>query len=115
MSRGVWVYRLDYPDGVKSFTKTRPMLDKHMDPVREWWDDRKPIQVDGKDKARFFTVDELIELNYNFDKCCPFPHEEEEILEPADLIARYQAERSKLSADIDRILGEVTALLGVEV
>lgn len=115
MSKGVWVYRLDYPDGVKSFTKTKPMQDKHMDPVREWWDNREPIQVDGKDKARFFTVDELINLNYNFDKCCPFPHEEEEILEPADLIARYQAERSELNADIDRILGEVTALLGVEV
>jgi len=113
-SKGVWVYRLDYPDGVKSFTKTRPMLDKHMDSVREWWDDRTHLQVDGKDKARLFTVDELIALNYNFDKCCPFPHEEEEILEPADLIAHYKADRSELNADIDRILGEVTTLLGVE-
>lgn len=49
--------------------------------------------VEGKDKARFFTVDELVALNYDFDKCCPFPHEEEEILEPAELIVRYQSER----------------------
>lgn len=92
-SRGVWFYRLDYPEGVKSFTKTRPMLDKHFDPVREWWADKQPIVVEGKDKARFFTVDELVALNYDFDKCCPFPHEEEEILEPAELIVRYQSER----------------------
>ena len=113
-SRGVWFYRLDYPEGVKSFTKTKPMQDKHFDPVRKWWDDKKPITVDGKDKARFFTVDELVALNYDFDKCCPFPHEEEEILEPAELIAHYQAERSELNANIDRILSEITAMLEVK-
>ena len=75
----------------------------------------QPIQVDGKDKARFFTAEELGEngLNYDFDKCCPFPHEEEEILEPGDLIARYQAQRSELNGDIDRIFAEITAKLGV--
>ena len=113
-SDGVWFYRLDYPEGVKSFTKTKPIQDKHFDPVREWWDDKKPIEVEGKDKARFFTADELIELNYDFDKCCPFPHEEEEILEPAELIARYQAERSELNANIDRILSDITAMLEVK-
>lgn len=115
VSRGVWFYRLDLPEGVKSFSKTKPMQDKHFDPVRAWWDDKQPIQVDGKDKARFFTAEELGEngLNYDFDKCCPFPHEEEEILEPGDLIARYQAERTELNGDIDRILAEITAKLGV--
>ena len=111
-SRGVWFYRLDYPEGVKSFTKTKPMQDKHFDPVREWWADKQPIVVDGFDKARFYTVEELRDLNYDFDKCCPFPHVEEEILEPGDLIARYQAERSELNANIDRILSDITAKLG---
>ena len=113
-SRGVWFYRLDYPEGVKSFTKTKPMLDKHFDPVREWWADKQPMVVDGKDKARFFTVDELVAMNYDFDKCCPFPHEEEEILEPAELIARYQAERAELNANIDRILADISAMLEVK-
>lgn len=113
-SRGVWFYRLDYPEGVKSFTKTKPMQDKHFDPVREWWDNKKPITVDGKDKARFFTAEELKDLHYNLDKCCPFPHEEEEILEPSELIARYQAERSELNANIDRILSDITAMLEVK-
>ena len=110
-SRGVWFYRLDYPEGVKSFTKTKPMQDKHFDPVREWWQDKQSIVVDGFDKARFYTVEELKELNYDFDKCCPFPHVEEEILEPNELIARYEAERIELNAEIDRILAEITAKL----
>ena len=111
-SRGVWVYRLDYPEGVKSFTKTKPMQDKHFDLVREWWVDKQPITIDGKDKARFFTADELVELNYNFDKCCPFPREEEEILDPLDLIQRYETERASLNAEIDRVLSGIVAILG---
>lgn len=110
-SRGVWFYRLDKPEGVKNFTKTKPMQDKHFDPVREWWADKQPIVVDGFDKARFYTVKELRDLNYDFDKCCPYPHIEEEILEPKDLISRYQMDRARLSADIDRILADITAKL----
>ena len=111
VSRGVWFYRLDYPEGVKSFSKTKPMQDKHFDPVREWWDNKQAIIVDGFDKARFYTPEELEELNYDFDKCCPFPYTEEEILEPKDLIARYETERAELNASIDRILTSITAKL----
>lgn len=111
VSRGVWFYRLDYPEGVKSFSKTKPMLDKHFDPVRKWWDNKQAIVVDGFDKARFFTPEELETLNYDFGKCCPFPHVEEEILEPKDLIARYEAERTELNASIDRILASINTKL----
>ena len=111
-SKGVWFYRLDLPEGVKSFTKTKPMKDYHFDPVREWWDNRKPIVVDGFDKARFYTPEELSALNYDFDKCCPFPHAEEEILEPKELIDRYEAQRTALNAKIDGILTELMAKLG---
>lgn len=111
VSRGVWFYRLDYPDGVKSFSKTKPMQDKHFDPVREWWDNKQSIVVNGFDKARFYMPEELETLNYDFDKCCPFPHVEEEILEPKDLIARYEAKRTELNASIDRILANITAKL----
>jgi type I restriction enzyme M protein len=114
-STGVWFYRLDLPEGVKSFTKTKPMQDSHFDPVREWWADKQAITVEGKDKARFFTKQELETLQYDFDKCCPFPQEDEEILEPTALIARYRAERSKLNASIDHVLDELTSMLGVEV
>ena len=111
-SKGVWFYRLDYPEGVKGFTKTRPMRDDHFDPVRAWW--RKKVALTdekGKDKARFFTPDELAALNYDFDKCCPFPHEDKEILPPAELIADYQSKRTALNAKIDDLLARIEAKL----
>lgn len=106
-SVGVWFYRLDYPDGVKSFTKTKPMQDTHFNPVRDWWDDKKFIAVDGKDKAKFFSADELAAMNYNFDKCCPFPHNDEEIFEPPEIIENYFNARAELESDIENILAAI--------
>ena len=107
-----WFYRLDMPEGYKHFSKTKPMLLKHFNPVVEWWNDRKALTEDGFDKAKKFTVDQLTkELGYNLDQC-GYPHEEEEILDPLDLIQRYQEERASLNAEIDRVLAEITAKLG---
>ena len=111
-TENVWFYRLDMPEGYKHFSKTKPMKLEHFAPVEAWWNDRKEITEDGFDKAKEFTVKQLTEeLNYNLDQC-GYPHEEEEILAPMDLIQRYQEERASLNAEIDRVLAEITEKLG---
>ena len=111
-TKETWFYRLDMPEGYKHFSKTKPMKLEHFDPVVAWWNDRRPLNVDGFDKARCYTVEELsVDLEYNLDQC-GFPHEEEEILAPMDLIHRYQEERASLNAEIDRVLAEITEKLG---
>ena len=92
--------------------ETKPMKLEHFDPVVEWWDDRHAIEQDGFDKAKCFTAEQLSqEFGYNFD-LCGFPHEEEEILDPLDLIQRYQEQRISLNSEIDRVLSEITEKLG---
>ena len=109
-----WFYRLDMPEGYKHFSKTKPMKVEHFDPVAAWWNDRQEINVDGFDKAKKYTVQQLTEdLGYNLDQC-GFPHEEEEILAPKDLIQRYQEERASLNAEIDRVLAQITEILGFD-
>ena len=108
-----WFYRLDMPEGYKHFSKTKPMQLSHFAPAEEWWNNRVEINEDGFDKARKYTIAEIAERKYNLD-LCGYPHEEEEILEPSELIARYQAERSELNANIDRILSNITAMLEVK-
>ena len=111
-TKETWFYRLDMPEGYKHFSKTKPMKLEHFDSVVAWWNDRQPLNVDGFDKARCYSVEELsVDLGYNLDQC-GFPHEEEEILAPMDLIQRYQEERASLNAEIDRVLAEITAKLG---
>lgn len=107
-----WFYRLDMPQGYKHFSKTKPMKLEHFQPVLDWWNDRREITQDGFDKAKKFTVHQLTqELGYNLDQC-GYPHEEEEILAPLDLIHSYEEQRASLNAEIDRVLAEITNLLG---
>ena len=107
-----WFYRLDMPGEYKHFSKTKPMRLDHFDPVVEWWNDRAEINIDGFDKAKKYTADQLREeFGYNLD-LCGYPHIEEEILDPMDLIQRYQEERASLNAEIDRVLDEITSILG---
>ena len=109
-----WFYRLDMPDGYKNFSKTKPMKVEHFKPAIEWWNDRKEISEDGFDKAKKYTTQELGDRNYNID-LCGYPHEEEEILPPKELIQQYQEKRASLNADIDRVLAEITNILGIDV
>ena len=111
-TKETWFYRLDMPDGYKNFSKTKPMKLEHFAPAVEWWHNREEIVIDGFDKAKKYTAKELVERNYNID-LCGFPHEEEEILPPKELIQQYQEKRASLNADIDRILAQITDILGI--
>ena len=107
-----WFYRLDMPGGYKHFSKTKPMKLEHFQPVLDWWNNRVEITEEGFDEAKKFTAEQLAEeLGYNLDQC-GYPHEEEEILAPMDLIQRYEEQRASLNAEIDRVLDEITSLLG---
>jgi len=111
-TKETWIYRLDKPEGYKNFSKTKPMKLEHFEPVISWWHQRQEILVDGFDKAKKFTREELEEkYAYNLD-LCGYPHEEEVILAPHDLIHQYQEERASLNAEIDRVLEEIEKLLG---
>lgn len=106
-----WFYRLDMPEGYKNFSKTKPMKLEHFQPALHWWDNRTEIEEDGFPKAKKYTVEEIVANGYNID-LCGYPHEEEEILDPMDLINQYQEKRASLNAEIDHVLEKITSLLG---
>ena len=106
-----WFYRLDMPKDYKHFSKTKPMKLEHFDPVIEWWNSRREIIIDEAPKAKKYSTLQMAERGYDID-LCGFPHEEEDILDPKDLIAKYETERASLNAQIDRVLGEIVSKLG---
>ena len=113
-TQGTWFYRLDMPEGYKHFSKTKSMKLEHCNPIKEWWNDRKEIIVDdGNEKSRYFSVEELIANDCNFD-LCKFPKDEEEILPPAELLADYYKKRKALDHEIDKTLAEIQRILGIE-
>jgi type I restriction enzyme M protein len=110
-TKETWFYRVDMPEGYKNFSKTRPMKLEHFNEAIAWWENRAEIEMDGFPKAKKYTINEVIARNYNID-LCGFPHEEEVILEPMDLIQQYQEKRASLNAEIDHVLEQITSKLG---
>ena len=110
-TKETWFYRVDMPEGYKNFSKTRPMKLEHFNDALNWWENREEIEVDGFPKAKRYTIDEIVERSYNID-LCGFPHEEEVILEPMDLIQEYQEKRASLNTEIDHVLEQITSMLG---
>lgn len=109
-TKETWFYRMDMPEGYKNFSKTKPIKLEHLDPVANWWENREEISMDGFDKAKKYTVEEIKALGYNLD-LCGFPNVEEEILEPDELINNYKVKRESLNAEINSILAEIEAMI----
>ena len=106
-----WFYRVDIPSDRKHFSKTKPMELKHFDDCIAWWNNREVIPDGEYFKAQKFTADYLLnEQGCNID-LCGYPHEEEEILDPTDLIQRYQEERASLNATVDRAVQQISTSL----
>ena len=105
-----WFYRMDMPEGYKNFSKTKPILLEHFKPVEEWWNNREEIEIDGFFKAKKFTKQELADRNYNID-LCGYPHEEEEILDPHDLIRQFKEKRAQYNQEMEDTLNKILELL----
>lgn len=110
-TKETWFYRLDMPEGYKNFSKTKPMKIEHFEPVINWWNNREEIIIDEFPKSKKYTSKQLIEeLNFNLDQC-GYPHVEDEILEPQDLITQFKQKRDSYNAEIEETLAKILELL----
>lgn len=113
----IWFYRLDMPKGYKHFSKTKPMKREHFNCVDEWWNDRKEI-VDEKEhedmtttyKAKKYTIEEIVENEYNID-LCGYPTEEKIILSPKDTLSSYIQEREQLEMKLKKATDSLSLFL----
>ena len=109
-----WFYRVDIPDGIKHFSKTKPMKLSDFDDCVAWWNNRKEIaDEEGNPKAKCFTSQELIEGGYNLD-LCGYPHEEEEILSIKETLINYKTHSEAAEEKINVTLAKITEILGIK-
>jgi len=117
-TKETWFYRMDLPDGYKAFSKTKPVELKHFSNIMNWWNNRIDIK-DEKDsdslsetwKAKKYTMDELISLNYNLNQC-GYPVKEEIILSPKETMDNFIKKRELLEKKLDEKLSQVIKLIG---
>ncbi len=84
----VWYYEHPYPEGYKSYSKTKPMRIEEFEPEKAWWDNRVENEFAWK-----VGIDEIRERNFNLDIANPNAVESGHG-DPNELLALYETERA---------------------
>ena len=117
-TKETWFYRMDMPKGYKAFSKTKPVELKHLNEVKEWWNNRVEIKDAKEDesltetwKSKKYIYDEIVKDNYDLDKC-GYPIKEDIILSPEETLKKFIDEREKLEKELDEKLETIIQLIG---
>lgn len=101
-TKEIWYYQLPLPEGVKQYTKGRPIRHEEFDVVREWWRERK-----ANGNSWRVGIKEIQERNYNLDFKNPNGGTKVEHAEPKEILADIE----KKETEITRILAEINGYL----
>lgn len=101
----IWYYEQPLPEGVKNYTKTKPMQFEEFQPVLEWWNKRAESE-----RAWKVPAESLIQTNekgevvsVNLDIKNPSRKEDLEHLPPAELAESILAKEKQIAAIMDEI------------
>ncbi len=89
----VWYFEHTYPEGYKSYSKTKPIRIEEFDVEKEWWDDRTET-----DQAWKVTFEEIEKRGYNLDIKNP-NSEENQTYDVEALLAK----RNNLNDEIQKL------------
>ena len=98
----VWYYEHPYPEGAKSYNKTKPIRIEEFAPEKKWWKKRK-------ETAQAWKVDmeEIKERGYNLDIKNPNAPEDE-VGDPVALLAEYNTLQDAIGTLRDRLKAELS-------
>lgn len=91
-TKDVWFYEHPYPEGYKSYSKTKPMRIEEFEPEKAWWESRHETELAWK-----VTAENIASGGYNLDITNPAEvdagHEDPDVL-----LARYEEATAEVDA-----------------
>jgi type I restriction enzyme M protein len=104
-TRETWYVEHPYPDGYKSYSKTKPMRIEEFEPERAWWNDRREGRYAWK-----VGIEAIRARGFNLDIQNPnapsATHDD-----PDELLSRYDAERAAAASLRDQLRDVLAAAL----
>jgi type I restriction enzyme M protein len=109
----VWYYEHPYPEGYKSYSKTKPMKFEEFQTEMDWWGDESDGFVSRKETEQAWkvSIDKIRERNYNLDIKNPWQAEEENH-DPDELLAKYEQQQAEIQGIRDQLKGILAEALG---
>ena len=109
----IWYYEHPYPEGVKSYNKTKPMRFEEFQPEIDWWGS----EADGfkarveNDQAWKVSIDDIKARNYNLD--IKNPHVADQVNhDPEKLLKTYAQQQQEIAALRDQLKAILSEALG---
>lgn len=102
-TKKIWYYEHKLPDGVKAYSKTKPIQKREFDDLKKWWKKRK----EGENAWKV-SINQLAENGFNLDVKNPHVAEEEQAHTSAELLDMLHDSFQKS----DALLGKLKKELG---
>ncbi|GLR05224.1 restriction endonuclease EcoEI subunit M [Vibrio hyugaensis] len=105
-TKEVWFYEHPYPEGVKNYSKTKPMKFEEFQQEIDWWgneEDGFASRVENN-HAWKVSIEEIIERNFNLDIKNPY---QEEVVshDPQELLEGYQQQQQEITELRNKLKG----------
>ena len=104
-TKEVWYYEHPYPEGQKSYNKSKPINIKEFDAEKAWWNNRAENKYAWK-----VSIEEIRERGYNLDIKNPF-QEVNELASPEELLDKYRATEGDISSIQEKIINVLNEAL----
>lgn len=101
-TKEVWYFEHPYPDGAKSYNKTKPIHIKEFDLEKSWWNKRTENKYAWK-----VSADEIKNNNYNLDNKNPNVAEESQEYTSSELIELLDKSFEKGQKLLEQLKGEI--------
>jgi type I restriction enzyme M protein len=90
-TKEIWYYALPLPEGLKQYTKNRPIRHEEFEPVKKWWNNRKSNGNSWK-----VSIKEIQDKNYNLDFKNPNKKDLEIQKSPKELVTEINGKEEKI-------------------
>lgn len=94
-TKEIWFYEHSLPQGVKAYSKTKPIRIEEFDEIKKWWNNRKESEVSWK-----VSINNIIESNYDLD-----------IKNPNKIVEEIIYDRNEIITNIEKSFKESILLL----
>lgn len=101
----IWFFDHPYPNGQKSYSKTKPIRIEEFKLEKQWWHNREENEHAWK-----VTAEEVKAKNYNLDFKNPYS-ETQELLSPEEAYARYQASIQRVEETKQKLANELATIV----
>ncbi|WP_432823428.1 N-6 DNA methylase [Trichloromonas sp.] len=109
-TKEVWYYEHPYPEGAKSYNKTRPMRIEEFAPEKSWWGGEERSGREESEQAWKVSVEQIKANGYNLDIKNPNTVEDDHG-DPEELLAEYKTLLASVAETREKLKQELMGAL----